>query len=172
MEYDKHEIFLDREKRYVFQKKLINKYKKTLLSIKVNHPSNNTITVNIIKSMDNIITDIFNDEIYLKIFRITLEGPIVIILLNMDEIKAKKVCMEIEDKHMLGRCIDVDVYDSNYKLISRKNFGYEKRRCFICDNLINDCVEHKIHTDIEILEKMRKMYLSYINKYYSSRFNK
>lgn len=128
MEYDKREIFLDRKKRYVFQKKLIDKYKKTLLSIKVNHPSNNTTTVNIIKSMDDIITDIFNDKIYLKIFRITLEGPVVIILLNIDEIEAKKVCMEIEDKHMLGGCIDVCVYNSNHKLISRKDFGYEKRR--------------------------------------------
>lgn len=174
MEYDDNAIFLDREKRYIFQKKLIDKYKKTLLSMKVNYPGNNrdnNITINIIKCMDNIITEIFNNEIYLKIFRITLEGPIITLLLNMDEIKAKKTCIEIENKHMLGKCIDIDVYSSQSRPIGRREFGYEKRKCFICNGLADTCIKNKVHTRVETLEVMRKMYLAYVNKYYGNRFN-
>lgn len=165
-----HKKFLYREKQYSFQTQLIQKYKKTLLLMKANYPSNNSIVLNIVKSMDNILTDIFNNEIYLKIFRITLEGPMVIILLDMNEMKAKKTCIEIEDKHMLGNCIDINVFSSKGISIPRKDLGYKKRKCIICDCVHDSYIQDEIHIDNKMIDKMREVYLDYINKYNSNIF--
>lgn len=73
---------------------MVVKYRKTLLSIKVNYPGknrNNHITISIIDCMDSIITELFNNEIYLKIFRMISKGPIMTLLLDIDSIKAKKL---------------------------------------------------------------------------------
>lgn len=169
--YESDKIFLDKQKRYLFQRNLINKYKKTLLLMKVNYPGdnrNNHITISIIKCMDAIITELFNNEIYLKIFRITAEGPIITILLNMDAIKAKKTCVEIENKHMLGKCIDMDICSADFKSIKRSDFGYEKRKCFICNNLVKSCIENKVHSEYEVIEEIRKMYVAYMDRYYGN----
>jgi holo-ACP synthase len=157
-------------KRHVFQEEIIKKYKKTLIAIKVDYPGNNKdnyLTKNIIGCVDNILTDIFKDKVYLKIFRITEEGPIITILLNLDSYEVKKTCIEIEDKHALGGIIDIEVYDLNGKIIDRQSVGYEEKRCIICGESASKCKKLNSHSISEILENMKHIYTEYIGKHFN-----
>lgn len=165
------DINIDILKRAKFEKNLINKMKLTLLTITVKYPNfnrDNYLTNSIIEKMDAIVTDIFQYDLVMKISRITNEGPVVTIMLNKDAEEVKKVSIDIEEKHMLGRCIDISVYDSKIKLITRKKLGYKDAKCIICDKYMETCIKEKTHTNEEIIETMREKYREYIESFYQS----
>ncbi|MCY6371519.1 citrate lyase holo-[acyl-carrier protein] synthase [Clostridium ganghwense] len=172
MKYSEEDILIDKEKRMRFQQGLINKFNMPLMVIRVNYPGvnrSNDITKNIMQNMDEIISDIFSCFIHFKVFRITAEGPILTIVINRNAKETKKTTIEIEDKHILGRCVEIDVYDKDMKKISRMDLGYPQKKCFLCDNSWEKCIKDTLHTKNEIVQYILGCYREYMESFYGKK---
>lgn len=164
-EYTKNNIGMDKINRIKFQKRLIKKINMPLIVTKVNYPElskYNDIAKNIIQSMDKIISDVFCNYISFKILRITLEGPIVTMAVNKSSTEVKRITVEIEEKHILGKCVDIEVVDKDLKTISRKDLGYSEKKCFLCKKYLKECMRKRTHSDNEIIEYISGKYREYV----------
>lgn len=169
MKYSIDDLLLERENRMEIQQMLINKFNMPLLVIKANYPGlnkQNDITNNIVQGIDSIISDILEYKIKYKLIRFTAEGPVVIMIIDMEPRKLKKITIEIEEKHILGRIADIDVYDRNNNAISRRLLGYDMRKCYLCDEYAHVCVRMQKHSINEIIEYISKTYNEYVENVY------
>ncbi len=172
MKYSQEDILINKENRIGLQEIIIDKYKMPLIVTTVNYPEinkNNDITSNIIQNMDEIISDIFSCSIHFKILRITAEGPILTIVLNKEATDVKKTTIEIEDKHILGKCIHIDVYNKNKKKITRKDLGYPEKKCILCNNPLIKCVKENTHSKEEIVQYINECYREYMESFYGKK---
>lgn len=172
MIYESNDVYIDRKKRIVLQNQLINKFQIPLLVMKLNYIGeikNNDIIDNIMNIMEDIVSDIFNPYIYFKLLRITEEGPYSIFMIKKNATEIKKTSIEIEDKHILGQCVDIDIYDENMEKISRTDLGYELRKCYVCNKNAKQCIKEERHTNNEIKECIMKIYKEYMENFYGNK---
>jgi holo-ACP synthase len=151
--YTSKDILVERERRVKLQEKLAEEFKVPILVIRVNYPGikkDNQFSQSIIKIMDREVCEVFDGSILNKIITTTAEGPIVIMSINKEARDIKSITLKIEDNHVLGRCVDIDVYDEDYKGISREDFGLYMRKCFICDDIAHNCVRSQKHSKEEV----------------------
>ncbi|MBU3146473.1 citrate lyase holo-[acyl-carrier protein] synthase [Clostridium sp. CF012] len=167
--YTAEDILLSREKRIEFQEKLIQKYKMPILVVRVNYPGlnkDNRFSQEITLIIEQMVSEIFSYAIQYKIMTTTAEGPIVIMSINKGAKDIKSTTLDIEDKHLLGRCVDVDVYDEKGRGISREEFGLGMRKCYICDDIAHNCVRSKKHTFDEVEGFIKRKFAEYMEKFY------
>lgn len=158
------EVLLDRERRVYIQQKLIKRYNLPLVTIRANYPGvykENDISLNIVQIIDEVILKILKNSLHFKLFRITKEGPIINMLIKDKPDNIKRKMMEIEEGHILGRCVDIDVYDENFNSISREDFGEKPRKCFVCEDDARVCVRERRHSQVEITSFITNTYSKY-----------
>ena len=163
-EYKPEDILVDREERVYRQEKLLEKYEHTLLTIRVNYPGinkNNHISFSIILVLCNLVIKEFNNKILFKEFNINAEGPTVTMIINEDHNKVKIKAVDIEENHLLGRCVDIDVYDKSGKGLSRSELGLSQRKCYICSDFAQNCVRSRKHNINEIKEFIKNKFEYY-----------
>ncbi|MBB6698119.1 citrate lyase holo-[acyl-carrier protein] synthase [Clostridium algidicarnis] len=162
MNYTKEDILVEREKRVSFQEELLDRFDKTLVFIRVNYPGimkDNSTSQGIIMVMDKLLDAMFGSVNVFKLITITAEGPNITMILDKESLEVKKMCVEIEDNHPLGRCVDIDVYSGDdKKSISRKILGKAPRRCFICDENAMICVRSENHEFKDVVDYIEKSY--------------
>lgn len=170
MTYTPKEILEEREKRVYFQKKLMDRFEMSLVSIRANYPGinkDNYITNEIVQTMDKIVSDIMYTSLEFKLNRSTAEGPTITMMINKDPIEIKKLMIQVEEKHPLGRFVDIDVYNpKDYSSIGRGELGYEPRHCFLCEEPAQVCARSKKHSMLEIIDHIEKAYKDYKDKKY------
>lgn len=169
MENDCIDIELELRKRIEFQDALIKKYNMPLVVVKVNYPGknrDNDITNNIIETLDDMISDIFSPYIYFKILRITGEGPNLTLLVDRNVLDIKKITVEIENNHILGNCVDIDVYDEQRQKIHRVDLGYKRTKCYICDDTAERCIKENKHGQDVIIQYIVRKYREYVESLY------
>lgn len=69
----------------------------------------------------------------------------------------KQFCVDIEEKHPLGRLMDIDVPG-----IDREALGLPPRRCLLCGENARVCMRAHTHTTEELLERIRQMVEDYV----------
>ena len=72
-------------------------------------------------------------------------------------LEAKRVAVEIEDTHPLGRLFDIDVIDKQGIPVSRDRVGGQPRRCLVCDHEARYCMRMRWHTQEEIWARIKQM---------------
>ncbi|MBK5240841.1 citrate lyase holo-[acyl-carrier protein] synthase [Clostridium sp.] len=167
--YTAEDIFLERERRIEYQEKLLEQFKMPLLVIRVNYPGikkDNSFTQGIIKIIELVICETFCESIHNKIITTTAEGPLVIMSINKSARDIKLITLGIEEKHPLGRCVDIDVYDVQGLGISRSDFGLGMRKCFLCDDIAHNCVRSEKHSKKEVEEFIKIRFTEYMEKVY------
>jgi len=167
--YKAEDILSEREKRIEYQEELVKKYKMPVLVIRVNYPGinkNNYLSKGISKIMEQLICEMIPNHIKYKITQITAEGPIVIMVLNKNARDIKLMTINIEDTHVLGRCVDIDVYDEKCIGISRGEFGLEMRKCYICDDIAHNCIRSQKHSKEEVEGFIKLKFEVYMEKLY------
>lgn len=160
------EFLKHRDLRVEYQKKLIEKYKKPIICLRVNYPGinkNNSTTKKINEIILNILVELLTDKIVLNNSYTSLEGPVSILVINDDPYELKKTCMNIEEKHCLGRLVDIDVYDENYFGLSRTDLGAGKRKCYLCNDLAFACARTNKHSLSEIISFIENSVNNYCN---------
>ena len=72
-------------------------------------------------------------------------------------LEAKRVAVDIEDTHPLGRLFDIDVIDAQGIPVSRDRVGGQPRRCLVCDHEARYCMRMRWHTQEEIWARINQM---------------
>ena len=72
-------------------------------------------------------------------------------------LEAKRVAVDIEDTHPLGRLFDMDVIDAQGIPVSRDRVGGQPRRCLVCDHEARYCMRMRWHTQEEIWARIKQM---------------
>jgi holo-ACP synthase len=151
-----------RENRAHFQEELINKNNLPLLVIRANYPGtdkNNETTKYIVETIFNTVLLRVSPANTEKI--VSFEGTIYLLSVDSSPIKLKKIAVDIETNHPLGRLVDIDILDLNNHTLSRTNLGDSPRECFICSDLAHNCVRSKKHGLKEILEYIDYKIITY-----------
>lgn len=162
-----HEILRSREDRAQKQVDILDEHSFSLLSFTLNIPG-------IIKDNDtyrkihNIgmkeildILEVENKEVkYLeKINKST--GPEGYISVNMNSIKLKRLMVDIENSHKLGRIFDIDVFNKDHNQMSRSDLNLESRRCLICEEDARVCMRNKSHSYNDLILKVEEISREY-----------
>jgi len=161
------EILEARENRAKIQKELINEYKTTLISFTLNIPGINKKSDLFKKvhetGIDELEQDLNNLKIDVKYKKSnsSYAGYEAFFCIDFDPAIIKKIVVTIEEKNELGRLFDFDVFDKNFILLSRTEFGLPKRKCLLCDGIAAECTRSRKHNIDEVLNKINII----INKY-------
>jgi len=172
------EILDAREARANRQKELLKKYPYTLISFTLNTPGaikNSNLYSKIHKvGMDYLLAELL--EMNITIVHIeTIDkstGKEGFISLDIEALKAKKMVVNIEDTHYLGRLFDFDVFDSNYNQINRSCLKLKPRKCLICDEDALNCIRLKNHSYGELVSKVEEIGTSYFKLMEENKANK
>lgn len=158
-----NEILEGKEQRAKIQKKLIEKYKKTLISCTLNIPGMYKVNETYKKAHDIEVESIENQlkknniNIVHKEQNVSKAGYETFLVIDSSLEDAKKTTISVENNNRLGRLFDLDVFDKNQNQISRCDLGYGKRKCLICNNDAVICSRNKTHSIEEILEKINQL---------------
>ena len=158
------ELLDAREKRAGLIDKLLKRYNNSLLVMRVNYPGlkkTNDVTVNIIKDMSPLICTILSAKVRGKLLTQGAEGPIFYVAVDEDVLALKKMAIEFEENHSLGRCLDLDVYDSLGSSVSRQELRSPRRKCYLCEDYAQHCVRAKRHSEQEIITYIEEKYWEY-----------
>ena len=162
------EFLLDRDRRVLYQEHLLKENKdKTLVTIRINYPGiekSNYITDNIVNTMYNEILTYYGKFIVFEDKYKNKEGIVAHFLFDLDFVNVKKEMINVEEEHILGRCLDIDVYTlKNDKVIgiSRSDLFKKPRRCFICDLDAKICSRAQTHTIDEIKNYFEVVYKNF-----------
>lgn len=153
----------------MIREELLKRYNIPLISVKVSFirdNKNNDLISRIIQCFNDVFTEIFKYKVRFKLFHIVKEGPALIMLIDVDPYEIKKDAVEIEEKHILGKCVDINVYNTNNEKILRTQLGFQRKKCFLCGGDIEDCINHNKHSEEEIVDYMSIMYKNYLQSYY------
>lgn len=66
----------------------------------------------------------------------------------------KKIMVDIEETHPLGRLFDIDVYDKEGRGLCREAFGAPVRRCLLCGKEAKVCGRNRSHTVDELYKRV------------------
>lgn len=75
----------------------------------------------------------------------------------------KDTLIKLEEEHPLGRLIDLDLYLSPEKSISRRELALPPRKCLICHLDAALCVRAGTHPLLSLLEKIEEMIADYLS---------
>lgn len=163
------DILISREKRVLYQKYLIDRYKNTIVSYKLNIPGPVKFTPFIKKIFDEGLF-IFNQRIkefsVKSIYERILyknSGPEFFGVFNVSAYFMKIITTKIEEEQDLGRLFDFDVLDSDGKHISRQDLGMNPRKCLLCDENAFECGRARRHEVSTLIAKIEKIALDYFN---------
>lgn len=160
-----------RESRIELQEDLRSKYNMSIMAMRVNYPGinkNNETTKNIMEIMFKIVKDLFRGDIYFTYNSFTAEGPVSILVIDKPAKEIKKIAIEIERKHTLGRCIDLDVYTKEGEAISRAELGLQPRKCYLCEEDAHICVRSQKHSISEVIDYIKEKYEEYMENMYGN----
>ncbi|MGL5950428.1 MAG: citrate lyase holo-[acyl-carrier protein] synthase, partial [Cetobacterium sp.] len=150
--------------RVELQKKLQEKYLRPLLAVRANYPGEDKLEPLAIEISDMMAQEIeryfFSEILHKEIFE-SLEGKIYIYIIDSDIMNIKQKAVHIEESHLLGRCVDIDVYHKDGRGISRNELGYPKRKCLICDEVAFNCARSVAHPHSEIKREIFGRYKKY-----------
>lgn len=148
-----------REKRANHIIELMNEYQNySILIMKANvlgidkNPKN---MVFICRYYGELIDKTFNNNILISKQVKSLDGDYMYYVIKESGNVVKEKTILIEEKNILGRLIDIDVYDKH--AITRKDLKCEMRKCLICNNNAHICSRSKAHSDNEVSNKINKM---------------
>ncbi len=159
-------ILEDREIRYNKVMKLIQIYKLPVVCGKINYPGKNKNTKEAEKAFSTLL-----DSLQLKynsfcVYSQKIEGydgKSILMVLNMDDLDAKKIALAIEEEHVLGRIFDIDVYIEGGNSIGRESINKIPRRCILCDEDARICMRSNKHTLKEVQKEIDEMINKNIN---------
>ena len=86
------------------------------------------------------------------------------LITDLPLLEAKRIAVQIEDTHPLGRLFDIDIIDKDGVPVSRDRVGSRPRRCLVCDREARYCMRMRWHTQEEIWERINAMVDEYQNR--------
>ena len=157
-----NKVLDNRELRQKKQWELIDKYNSPILSLTINIPGVKKLSDDskyIYKMALKEIEFLGLKELE-KILTSKETGCEALISLSINAEELKILTCKIEETHVLGRFMDIDVIDENKQILSRKI----PRKCYICEEKAKVCARSQKHSLEKLLEHISKT----VNDYKSS----
>ena len=173
------ELLASRDARHAMQQKLMSEHSgKTLVCLTVVMPGSVkrnqqslTVARAAVKAMrkaynisDDLLpeTELLTNELKIETRECLVErdlntGYEAYLITPLPLLEAKRVAVDIEDTHPLGRLFDIDVIDAQGIPVSRDRVGGQPRRCLVCDHEARYCMRMRWHTQEEIWARIKQM---------------
>lgn len=157
-----------REKRVQRIEELVRQHNDPLVSIKVNIPGpekDHPLYRRALEIGEEAFKELLvtrNTTVHHRETHWLLTGAEQYLVVAMDAMELKKLCIEIENQHPLGRLLDIDVVDKLARSISRTELGYGFRKCLICDAVAHACArsrKHRVDDLITVIQQRIKDFL-------------
>ncbi len=84
-------------------------------------------------------------------------GYEALILLDLPPVEVKRVTVQLEETHPLGRLFDLDVLDHGGRLLSRSKLGRPPRQCLLCSRDARVCAREQLHSPDALRERIGQM---------------
>lgn len=91
----------------------------------------------------------------------SVTGPIGFVSLEMAPEQVKKLAVNTEEKHPLGRLFDIDVFDVKGQQVGRRTLKLPPRKCLICNKDAHSCARNQSHGINELIETIEKICADY-----------
>ena len=92
------------------------------------------------------------------------DGPYFLIpIKHGDPNEMKKVMINIESSHPLGRFIDLDVHQHSDASISREDLGVPPRKCYLCEHDAHFCSRNQTHDIQDLVTYVKENVSAYLN---------
>ena len=173
------ELLASRDARHAMQQKLMAEHSgKTLVCLTVVMPGSVkrnqqslTVARAAVKAMrkaynisDDLLpeTELLTNELKIETRECLVErdlntGYEAYLITPLPLLEAKRVAVDIEDTHPLGRLFDIDVIDAQGIPVSRDRVGGQPRRCLVCDHGARYCMRMRWRTQEEIWARIKQM---------------
>ena len=155
-----------RENRAIHIKELMEEHEyKTIVIMKANVPGiekNPKNMVFICRYYCELMNKTFNTKIIETKQIKSLDGDYLYYVIDEAGNVVKEKTILIEEKNILGRLVDIDVY--NQYAITREDLKREMRKCLICNNYAHICVRSKAHSDTEVFNKIDKIINNFLTE--------
>ena len=149
MEVNLQQILDAREQRAARQQALLTQYQKPLICFTMNIPGpekqNRDIAIGF--AVGNwLLQDSLREYAVLhKEIRRESAGNTAFYVVDLPARQLKQLAIEIEDIAPIGRLFDTDVIDIDGSKLTRKDLGFERRKCLLCDNDAAVCARSRAH---------------------------
>lgn len=145
-----------REERWLFKKKLIRQYQKPVVSLTLNIPGpvkDSSLYRRIHSAGMKAIVDRVSPDFEVLFSEVFYKptGPEGYLCVDSPALELKKIGVELEEEHPLGRVWDIDVLDHTGVGIGRQNMGRQERKCLICSERAWVCMRERKHALAELL---------------------
>ena len=178
-----NELLASRDSRHAMQQKLLAEHSgKTLVcltvvmpgSVKRNQQSLIVAHAAVEQMIESYELGVRNDELGVRsdelgvrfggclIERDLETGYEAYLITDLPLLEAKRIAVQIEDTHPLGRLFDIDIIDKDGVPVSRDRVGSSPRRCLVCDREARYCMRMRWHTQEEIWERINAMVDSWL----------
>jgi len=150
------EVLIARERKSVRIKQLFVRYKVPIVAVKMNIPGpvkDHSLYRQGIEACLSAITDGLQMHQSSFIYKEVLHYPTgteLYLCINRDAKELKRIAVEIEEKHPIGRLFDIDVFEHEERSLSRNEMNLASRKCIICNDDAHQCGRTRKHS-IEIL---------------------
>lgn len=146
-------ILEDREARYYRQIELNKQYQKPIVVVRINYPGNKqNYIVNSVFNFINIELTYLYKEVINK-----SEGPVLIGVVDADPLELKQYGIKLENASF-GRFLDFDVYDAEFKQVSRSELNLAPRTCIVCGEVAHECIRSIKHSLKEVQDAYFNIY--------------
>lgn len=158
-----------KEKRAKRQQTLIGTYRSSLISFTLNIPgpekdSNlyRQVSAEGIKELESRLNSKGITIIYGETQN-GISGPEAFVCMAEKGETLKKITVDIEESHPLGRLFDFDVFDQDCCQVERAQLGMKARKCFLCPESAAVCARSRRHSLQELLIHCDKQIREYFN---------
>lgn len=83
---------------------------------------------------------------------------------DCDPEEAKRLSMEIEETHFLGRLFDIDVIGADMVPLQRTDRGRRERKCLMCDNNARVCMRLGTHSVADLAARIHQLANEYLRR--------
>lgn len=164
-------ILAAREERYKTRINLHQKYNSPILVVTLNIPGPDKTNILLEKAFPKFIKELyktFKDNymtVQKEIVRKSFAGPeaFFVLQINYGKQKLKEIMINIEKEHFLGRILDLDVYGSDGKAVSRNFLKKRQRKCLICNQNARKCIIERRHSLKVLKSKVNNVLKKYLN---------
>lgn len=169
------EMLLFREKKASMQEELRKKHEKaTIVALGLNIPGPRKTSPRIFLAFTAGEEEL--DRLFLKNRLLVLEEVIVkekagylklYAVKTMDHLFVKKITIQTEETHPLGRLLDIDVYGGEGRGIGREELGAPVRKCLICGKDAKLCGRSRSHGVEELCRRIDNIIDSWLKGGYT-----
>lgn len=146
-----------REKRAGQQKEMRLRFKTVLVSVTVVWPgevkdtdASRYVMKQALRTLKEALDEIFISSTQRGCEFLTT-GAYAIYSVKMNTAELKRICVNLEETHPLGRLWDFDVIDRDGQPVSRSDIGLPARRCLLCDEPAHVCTRSRGHNLHDLL---------------------